>query len=84
MSDLYSEPFVVNVIGEPDGGGYEIALVRGDYDHGKRSCGWPGPDKIVLFSSDPNAPSPKRAIRKVWPLFLQIAADECRRFNRKG
>ena len=43
------DPWKVNKLGE--GMLMEISVVRSSFSHGFKSCGWDGPDKLIIWSS---------------------------------
>lgn len=47
-----SSDWVVNVLGHPEKGAWEVSLVRKSFQQGLTSYGWEGPDKIILNCSD--------------------------------
>jgi hypothetical protein len=80
--------WVVNILGGRST--FEISLVRSDYDHGRRSYGWPSKDqKIILFKRDSHASGmysggSTKISDAAWQGLRRLAETECAAMNDKS
>lgn len=61
------------IVGNPEGGVCEIAIIRDDFEHGFKSFGWAGEKKIIIASLNKMPNSIALDILKVaqkWALWL--------------
>lgn len=70
----------VQVFGERCGKDWEISVVRVDNEHGQRSWGWIGPEKLLV--SHGGRPCAWPVCGYVWDMQLRIAEELCRRLNK--
>ena len=57
----------------------EIAIIREDNEHGRRSCGWGDMDKIILCESEGPSDYDEKDIK--W--FEKVAKAMCEALNKK-
>jgi hypothetical protein len=69
--------WVVNIKGKPESTSFEISVVRDDNEHGKKSYGWIGDDKILITHD--GGPGTCSLTKTVWDKCVKVAhevADE--------
>lgn len=74
--------WVVHTKGGYTTDGFEVCVIRDDNEHGKRSYGWMGRDKIYI--SDSGGPCQNRVASKmIWDGLLELAHKVADELNRQ-
>lgn len=71
--------WIVNVKGNHNSG--EISIVRDNNSHGKRSYGWFGDDKILVFSS--GGPCQDKTTTRIFAKLIELAKEEAELMNEE-
>lgn len=79
MSKPKPNQWVVNVHGHAGCDHCEISLVRNNNEHGKRSYGWFGADKLLISSSE--GPGRTPVLKIVWDKLINVANETARELN---
>ncbi len=72
--------WIVDTKGGPDDDSYEISVMRVNNDHGKKSYGWHGEDKIHI--SDSGGPNRNSVPQGIWDRLVAVANDVANELNQ--
>ena len=75
-------PWLVQVKGDRCSGSWEISVVRVNNEHGQRSWGWFGDDKLLV--SHNGGPCHWPICQFVWERQIKIANDLCDLLNQEA
>ena len=74
--------WVVEIKGQAGAEGFEIAVLRDDNTHGKRSYGWFGDDKLLITHN--GGPCRWPLTQKVWDKQVAVAHEVAAELNEEA